>query len=169
MYKFVNKIMDFYLSGSIMIDALVIFIVWLISKYSPLIEFNITDKDKQVDIISNLIGCSVSLAGFILAALTIIVTFKSNINAKGLEEANNAMEMILSSPHYDGIVRVFKSAIIEYTICFIILACLWVASDNLSIWTLYRINVSAILSIALAIFRSLLILFSIIQMEKKDD
>jgi hypothetical protein len=167
MSKIKHLIMDFYLNHSIIIDVCLIVIIWLVSKYYPFIDFKIGEKGKQLDIISNLIGCSVSLAGFILAALTIIVTFKSNINAKGFEEANNAMEMILSSPHYDGVVKVFKSAIIEFTLCFLILAAFWASSDNLSIWTLYRVNVSALVSISLSIFRSLLILFSIIQMDKK--
>lgn len=166
MKKLKENILDFYLNYSIATDIALIIIVWFVSKKFPLIEFELSDRSAQLNIISNLIGCCISLAGFMLAAFTIIVTFKSNIKAKGLEDTNNAMEMILASPQYNSIVKVFKNAILEFIICFIVLVCFWASCDNLSIWTLNRLNVAAILSISLSVLRSLFILFSVIQMEE---
>nr|GFA63109.1 hypothetical protein [Tanacetum cinerariifolium] len=55
---------------------------------------------------------------FIIAALTIIVTFKANITAKKLEESVNGMELLFNSDNYGRIVNVFQLAIIELVIAF---------------------------------------------------
>lgn len=164
--KAIDKTIDTYFSHAILLDILLATIIWLCSKYIPLIDFKLIDRANQIYILPYIISADVSLAGFILAALTIIVTFKSNLKAKGIEDAANALEMIFSSKHYESIIKVFRKSLIEFVICFILLFFLWTSSDNFSIHTINRIIVSGILLTSLAIIRSLYILFVILDLDK---
>jgi len=161
-----SKILDFYFRTPVVLDFAFAALVWLISKYKPFFHIKLTDKANQLNILSNLIGTNVSLAGFILAALTIIVTFKSNLKAKGIEETENALELILSSKHYERIVAVFKKALLEFVLCFVFLYFFWTLADNLSIETIFRIVITGIIITSLTIIRSLFILFIILNLEK---
>jgi glycerol uptake facilitator-like aquaporin len=122
-------------------------------------------KETLLNIISNLIGTCVSLAGFILAALTIIVTFKSNLKVKGIEHSDNALELIFSSQHYDNIVKVYRDAILEFVILSILLYFVWAFSDflndSLTFATMIGIEMASF-----TILRSLFILFKILKLEK---
>lgn len=166
-----EKIFDMYLEAPIFYDLLVIVIIWILSVYCPLIQIGEIERNNQLAIISNIINTDVSLAGFILAALTIIVTFKSNITIKGMEEANNAQELIFSSKHYVSIVEVFKKGIIELVLCLVILSCFWSNADSFETITIYRINISGIILTSASIIRCLYILFIILHLsnKKKED
>lgn len=164
--KLKAKILDFYFKMPVVIDIIITVAIWCISKYKPLFTIKLSDKTNQLNVLSNLIGTNVSLAGFILAALTIIVTFKSSLKAKGIEDSDNALELILSSKHYEKIVVVFKNALLEFVLCFITLYFFWTISDNLSIATIYRVDITGIVLTALTIIRSLFILFVILKLEK---
>jgi glycerol uptake facilitator-like aquaporin len=170
--KLFDKIIDRYLANPILYDIGIVSAIWYASKKLAMFNFVLTDKTNQINIIPNIISADVSLAGFILAALTIIVTFKSNIQSKGMSDATNALELIFSSKHYSKIVQVFKKSLVEFVICFIFLFCAWLSSDNFSIETINRINVTGIIITSLSITRSLFILFIVLDLEKhkrKDD
>lgn len=159
-----GRLLDFYYRFPLAVDAFLTTVI-LYGSFHPIFELKLNDKSVQLNLLNSLSSCSVSLAGFMLAALTIIVTFRSNIKAKGLDEAGNAMEMILASKHYHSVVSVFRKAITEYTLTFIILMVLWSMIDQWDIWVLFRINICSILAISLSTIRSLFILFQIIKME----
>lgn len=164
--RIINSLIDKYLASPILCDAIIAGLVWVASKHFALVNFALTDKSNQINLMTNLIGADVSLAGFILAALTIIVTFKSNVQSKGMNDAMNALELIFSSKHYYRIVQVFKKSLIEFVMCFILLFCAWLSTDNFLIETVYRINVTGIILTTLSISRSLFVLFMILDLEK---
>lgn len=159
-----NKILDVYYRIPIFIDLLVVILVLLINSFWPILEINVTDSTLE-NILSSIIDTSVALAGFILAALTIIVTFKSNLKAKGIEEAKNAFEMILSSKHYLDIVKTFKSSIFELTCLFTISYIIWLIKGSFGINIKFNLAVSTIIILSLSIGRSLLLLFRILKLE----
>lgn len=164
--KAFDKIIDTYFSYPIISDLILAVIVWFCANHFSIFEFRLIDKTNQINILPYIISSDVSLAGFILAALTIIVTFKSNLKAKGIEDADNALEMIFSSKHYESIIKVFKKSLTEFVLCFIILFFVWASADNLSIRTINRIIISGILLTSLAIIRSLYILFVVLDLNK---
>lgn len=164
--KLVRRILDFYLANALTFDFCIIILVWIISKYLCLVEFKLINFENQTSILSNIISTDISLAGFLLAALTIIVTFKSNLKAKGIEDSENALELIFSSKHYNYIIDVFKESIIELVICSIMLYLLWASADNLTIWTINRINVSGVIITGLTILRSLFVLNIILGLDR---
>ena len=164
--KAFNKFMDRYFSYPIICDLVMALTFWFCSKHFHLIEFKLIEKSNQISLLPYIISADVSLAGFILAALTIIVTFKSNLKAKGIDESDNALEMIFSSKHYDSIVKVFKKSLIEFILCFVFMFIIWASADNFSIFTINRVNTIGILLTTLAIFRSLYILFVVLELSK---
>lgn len=168
MKKLKELILNFYIDYPFMFDILFTAILLFINTKSPLMNTNIKERGAQLDLISNLIGTNVSLAGFVLAALTIIVTFKSSLKIKGIEDSENALELIFSTHHYKSIVRVFKNAIIEFVLVFICLLVLWNMNDRLTNSTLYHVNLCAITITSLTLIRSLFILFTVLGLESKN-
>lgn len=165
--KVIAYIIDKYFAIPIIIDTVVVSIIWLLSMSHPILIFNSLERINQINILPNIISTDVSLAGFILAALTIIITFRSNLQAKGMEKATNALELILSSPHYLSIITVFKKSLIEFCICFICLFLFLASVDSFSTITIYRTNITGIIITGLAILRSLYILFTIMGLSEE--
>jgi len=164
--KAFDKTIDTYFSYPILFDIVLAAIVWICSANFSIIDFKLVDKTNQINILPYIISADVSLAGFILAALTIIVTFKSNLKAKGIEDADNALEMIFSSKHYESIIKVFKKSLVEFVLCFTVLFFVWASTDNFNIKTINKIIVTGILLTSFAIIRSLYVLFVVLDLDK---
>lgn len=164
--KGLRKLVDLYLANALTFDFIMVASAWLTSKYFDAIPFVLVDKNNQINVLGNLISTDIALAGFLLAALTIIVTFKSNLKAKGIEDSENALELIFSSKHYNSIIDVFKVSIVELVICSIALYVTWTSSENFSIWTINRANVSGIIITSLTILRSLFVLNIILGLDR---
>jgi len=168
--NFFNKIMDYYLEAPILFDIVICLILFGISRHYPLFSLKTIDKSNQLNIVSNLIGTCVSLAGFILAALTIIVTFKANIDSKnkeGNQPFESALQLLFTTGYYNDIVKIFKGAIKEFALLFVILYITWVNADSISVSTFYSLTQAALLSIAVNISRSLHVLFLVLKAENK--
>jgi hypothetical protein len=110
-----NKILDKYIKHPLLYD-LIIVCLFILGKHI-LSSKNIITITIPIDtlksIVSDIISTTISLAGFILASLTIIVTFKDNINHKEIYNKIEAkkeltgMELLFTSKHYKRIVGVF--------------------------------------------------------------
>ncbi len=157
---------DLYLRNPLFWDFLIVLVIIIFSSLFSVLPFVISDKLNQISAISYLIASCVSLAGFSLAALTVIVTVRANIRARNISEADNALDFILSSKHYPGIVQVFKNSIVEFIIIFISLFCFWGISDSLSAIGLNRVFVGGLVATTLNVSRSMHILFSVLDLEK---
>ena len=128
----IKQSVDNYLNYASIIDAAIICVLWILNSRFSFFEFVHNKKEVNVSIIGNIIGASISLAGFILASLTIIVAIRSNIKSKNPEQAQTPLELFFSVGTFKTIVKVFKIAIIELVICFIISYILWTISANIS-------------------------------------
>lgn len=161
-----TNLIDIYLRRPILLDL--VFSVCLYFAVSALfLKFQFSfDKPAYINVISNIIGTTVSLAGFILAALTIIVTFKSNLSIKGITQAENALELIFSTQHYYRILSVFKGAILEFVFLFIGLYTVWQFSNNIEEGQMFFVSICSILLTAFITLRSLAVLFKILSLEK---
>lgn len=164
-----TKIIDCYLKNPLWWDFLLICVLvtgnWLIPAFIPF-KFEIS---AQIGILSSLISTSVSLAGFILAALTIIVSFRSNIACKNPESAKSPLELIFSTEHYKNIIQVFKSAIVELTIAFSGLYIVWIIGENLKPELILQVNVYGGLLIFLSLSRTLFTLFLVLKLDKNSE
>jgi len=163
-----SNFIDFYLKHPIWLDSLLVIVLFFTNYFVPKVFTIKYGIDTQLNILSSLIGTSVSLAGFILAALTIIVAFKSNIASKIAQEASNPLELLFSTSNYSKVVKVFKDAIIELTVVFIGLYVIWVMLENFSSSTLLNSNIYGALLIFLAVLRTLFVLFLVLDLDGAD-
>lgn len=161
-----KKFTDFYLNNALFFDSLIIIIIWLANSYLSFIGFRIAEKKENLGIISDTISASISLAGFILASLTVIASMRSNITNKPPDAARNPLEMFFSDKNYNRIVQVFKDAIIELIIIFILSYFIWIGQENFENYTLLKWIISTIIIIFLSISRTLLVLFTIIKIDR---
>jgi hypothetical protein len=161
-----NNLIDKYFEYPILFDLILVILFWFLSANLSIFNLVLTDKNNQINIIPNIISADFSFAGFILAALTIIVTFRSNIQTKNLNQASNALELIFSTKNYNKIVNVFRLSLIELVLCYIFLFCSWLSIDIFDIWEINRINITGIIITTLSIGRSLFILFIVLDLDK---
>lgn len=132
-------------------------------------------KEEYRSILTDILSTSISLAGFILASLTIIVTFKENISHKINAAKNNlqntdplsGIEILFESKHYSRIVRVFFWAAFIYLLIFLGCSILKLSANKIPDNYFFYIVLSAIILTSLTIFRSLLILYRVIKLQLK--
>ncbi|KEQ28749.1 hypothetical protein N180_18800 [Pedobacter antarcticus 4BY] len=160
---------DLYLRHPISVDTFLVCCLLLINFLCPVIFTLKYRVDEQLSVLSSLIGTCVSLAGFILAALTIIVAFKSNIAYKPLREADNPMQLLFSTDNYAKIIKVFKDAIIELSVVFIGLYIVWIMLGNLSPSIVLYSNIYSALLIFSTVFRTLFVLFLVLSLDKSKE
>jgi hypothetical protein len=164
--KNLRNFVDTYLNFAFILDILAIVLLWLVNSYFSLINFSINNKINNIDIVSNIIGASVSLAGFILASLTIIVAIRSNIVSKTPEQSENPLQLFFSIGTFKTIVKVFKIAIIELILCFIASYIILSISENVSNYTIFKTIIILIYLMAMSTIRSLFVLFLLIEADK---
>lgn len=178
-----KQILNIYIRRPLLWDivitiALCYLYSFLIKKFSFSLNF---DEDIIASILSDLIGTSISLAGFVLASLTIIVTFKDNISQK-IESNNNqnknnlnnpnqsstsGIALLFSSKHYGRIVGVFTWAVFIYLGLFLVLSFLKLFLGKIPIDYFAYICIIPIVLITFTIFRSVLVLYKIIKLQLK--
>ncbi|WP_146141336.1 hypothetical protein [Spirosoma oryzae] len=161
--------MDWYVKYPIIKDLAFVVLVWLGSYRLPIFDFKVTDKANQLNIMSSIIGASISLAGFLIAALTIIVTYKLTTKDKKAIDTNLPTELVFVSRHYYRMIAVFRDAIIELLICTVFLYVVWASSDNITVTTANKAVVSGIMLVTLPIFRSLALLFKLLNLDKSTE
>jgi hypothetical protein len=161
-----KKIIDFYLNNALFFDSLTIIILWFANSYLTIIDFTIAVKEENLEIISDTVSASISLAGFILASLTVIASIRSNVTNRPPDATRNPLEMFFSDKNYTRIVQVFKDAIIELILVFILSYFIWISQENFENYTLLKWIVSAVIIIFLSISRTLLVLFTIIKIDR---
>lgn len=121
--------------------------------------------------ISDLLNVSISLAGFVLASLTIIITFKENISINQISQkgdentSQKGLKIILSSRHYSVIVNTFSEAVFIYIIGFVVLAIYKFTYLNFPLFIGQYIIIISILFISLSIFRCIYLLQNIIYLQ----
>lgn len=173
-----DKAIDGYLLKPIRYDIAIIATILIIE---CLIEYffikndlpllKIVDRVTEISFISSLISATVALAGFMVAALTIFVTVKASLKVRGIEDAENAMQIIFSTDHYKEILRIFKDTIVELIILLIVIYLGWMCSANFSDIVLSRLIFASVFAITMSISRSLYILFQVLDLEsyKKEE
>lgn len=154
---------DNYLVFALPIDFIIIILLWILNSKFSLFEITYNEKFSNLDIVANIIGASISLAGFILASLTIIVAIRANIQNKSSEKAETPLELFFSVGTFKTIVKVFKISIIELVICFITSFIILIIAENLTNEFIFKVIVSSIFLMSLSTIRSLFVLFLLIK------
>lgn len=159
------RILDCYLSWPLLCDLIIVLLLCVLLHFTPDI-FPIHNSDITT-LQGSLASTAVSLAGFIIAALTIIVTFKANIESKKVDQSVDGMDLLFNSNNYTRIVKVFQFAIIELVFCFAMMHTAMFFSDNFSPRHNLLLALSTLSFLLLALLRCLYVLFSVLDVESQ--
>ena len=86
---FYIRLLDFYLKSPVLIDIILVsLLVFIISVLNNLNFIEPLNNNLIKSLNSDLISISITLAGFVLAALTIIVTFKDSSGVTEKDDQN---------------------------------------------------------------------------------
>lgn len=161
--RVILKAIDLYLSHPLISDTIVCLLVFLgLHYYAGRLPIA---SDNLNGIQSSLASTAVSLAGFIIAALTIIVTFKANIQAKKVDESVNGMELLFNSDNYGRIVHVFQFAIIELVTGFAVMHAAMFITDMFSPRHNLLLAAAVLTIIILSLSRCLYVLFNVLTLD----
>jgi len=159
------KKLDFYINNALFFDCLIIVVIWMLNSYLAFIDFKIAEKKDNLEIVSDTISASISLAGFILASLTVIASIRSNITNRQQDAIRNPLEMFFSDTNYKRVVQVFKDAILELILVFVLSYSVWISQENIENYTIIKWIISAVILILLSVSRTLIVLFAIIKID----
>lgn len=155
-------VIDIYLAHPLKCDFMVCVLIYIGLHYNA-VRVPIATNDLS-SIQGSLASTAVSLAGFIIAALTIIVTFKANITKK-LEESINGMELLFNSNNYGRIVNVFQLAIIELVAAFAVMHSAMFVSGMFTPRHNLLLAILVLALILLSLTRCLYVLFNVLTLE----
>jgi hypothetical protein len=162
-----KNILNIYIKRPLIWDILIVsFESYLVNIAITKLNLNISIKlELMKSILSDLVNSTISLGGFVLASLTIIVTFNDNLRNNSKEQKENGMSILFSSRHYSRIVGVFIWAVLIFLSLFVILSiCKIFVEKFLPIHYVY-LCIVPVSFIALTIFRTILILYYIIKLQ----
>lgn len=176
MKKKMNNLMDKYYAKPIRFDFVIIVLICLVYKLlTSKYHFSLLNDSEFVKAFTtDLLNTTISLAGFVLASLTIIVTFKDNTTAKKQstsdQEASQSsgLELLFSSKHYSTIVKTFSTAVFLLLAGFVVLSLFKFFFTKLPAYFGDYLLIISILIIALSVFRCVLLLYKIIKLQIKN-
>ncbi len=168
-----NNILDKYIKRPLLYDiffiSMFVFVKHMLSYYN---FFNLKiPLETLKSIISDIISTTISLAGFILASLTIIVTFKDNINHKVIfkkvkkKKKLTSIELLYTSIHYKRVVGIFSWACIIFLTIFFIISIVKLFNDKIGADLILDLIILFLILLSATIFRCLLILHKIIKIQ----
>ncbi len=182
--SFSEKLLKRYLSSPIIIDCILIVLAWMteykirlvmLKHHLPLLTVLDITKDKSY--FSSIISTLVALSGFMIAALTIMITVKASLKARGYSDSDNALDYLFTTKIYSEILRVFKHTITEFIALIFITYLSWLWFSNNKFFSAdidgvfaFKIICSITFAASTAIVRSLYIFFRVLNLEnyKKD-
>lgn len=162
------KILDWYYKRPILIDyaiaALVIGLFFLINEYLNLeiIKANV-NNDLSIDI--GAIGLTVS--GFILTLVTILITFKSGeiLSDNSLDNDSNPFKIFLGSALYKKSINILKYGVLSLVTISIAIFILKLFSGNISSKYILSANIVGIIIISTTFIRCFYVLNIILKMQ----
>ncbi len=140
-------------------------IIFLVKKTG----FQIPKDETIISIVSDLSTVALTLSGFILTLLTVLISFKSTAKSKKDVnfESDTLYEIFYSTDLYFETVRHLKNAIISLTFTAVIGYTLKLTLDSKCYIVLFAFNLFSLIVIFLTLWRCLLILSKIIKIQKE--
>lgn len=162
-----KKILNFYFRFPVAIDfAIGIGIVFLINYYVNQKQLTIPEKQLILDYASETTTVLLTLAGFILTFLTVLITFKTSSTT--LPSNPSIMEAFCNSSLYKETTRQLKNCI--KSLIFLTMVIYMLRFINiLGLWITYYWVIFSIIVLLLTILRSLFILDNILKFHTEDD
>jgi len=161
--------LDLYFKYSIAWDYLLSMLIALITWY--LVNTHclaIPTQEHLYSTISDMSTIALTMAGFILTLLTVLISFKSanKIDKDQITEDDKVFDVFFTSKLYFQTVTILKNAIKSLTIIAITGYVLKLTVDDKNYHLLFFFCVFGVIVILLTLWRSILILASIVKMQE---
>lgn len=162
---------DYYFRRPILWDYLVAtsigVLLWIFAKRNIIL---IPDESNLYSIISDLSTISLTLAGFILTLLTVLISFKSSTSPKKntASQPQSVFEFFFYTSLYFETVKHLKRAIASLTLVAILGYICKLSSKSLPIHALFFYDVIGILVTFFTLWRCLIILSKIIKLQQQN-
>lgn len=133
--------------------------------------FNLPKDVYSLDMASDLSNVSLTSAGFILTLLTVLITFKSgsNLSKEKATESNTLFELFFTSPLYFETVKHLKNCIKSLIVIAILGFSLKLGLTNNYREYIFFFNIIGLIIIVMTLWRCLLILSKILEMQKTNE
>jgi hypothetical protein len=130
----------------------------------------IPSEEHLYSIVSDLCTIALTMTGFILTLLTVLISFKSTLKIKQQDnlESNNLYELFFSTNLYFETVRHLKNAIKSLTVIAVVGYIFKLSLNCENYPVLYIYNVFGIVIIFLTLWRCLIILSKIIKLQQEN-
>lgn len=163
--------LDTYFKNPLLWDYILSTLFTLIAWYFVSIQIVTIPKEEHLySIVSDMSTISLTMAGFILTLLTVLISFKSanKIDKQQVKDDDKVFDLFFASKLYFQTITILKNAIKSLTLIAILgyILKLTLNKNNYSI--LYFFCVFAIIIILLTLWRSILILTNIVRMQEID-
>jgi hypothetical protein len=161
-------LLDQYLSHPILSD-LFIATMLLVLNYA-LNQNNIQivsyDKESINDLLNELISTSMSLGGFVLAAMAIIASSKDNTaKVNNIKEAKTGKEFFYNSPAYNILINSYSWACTVYGGMFLVFSLLRTTSDSLAPIILFNLTYFGLLVALFTLFRCIYLIQAVVKIK----
>lgn len=132
-------------------------------------DINISPSDRLVSTVSDLATTSLTLAGFVLTLLTVIISFKSSskVTIENAGENDSTIDLFLASSLYFTTVMHLKNAIKSLTATALMGYFLKLVLPAEKIDFLYYYCIAAIIILLLTLYRCVFILSKIVKMQER--
>lgn len=167
-YKY--RILDFYLRAEILIDIILITVFifladYLKQKYSWNIKF---DREFLKTLHGDLIATCISLIGFIVASLTILISMKESIKSRldQTQKISSGLELFFSSDTYSVLIKKFNTGTFLLIIVFFLL-CILKLGYNIATEYYSKILAFLLILIFSTVFRTFFLLVLVTRLQKQ--
>jgi hypothetical protein len=160
--------LDIYFRRPIFWDYLIaILLTSLVTLLSYKKKIDIPSGEHLYSIVSDLTTISLTMAGFILTLLTVLISFKSTSRSKkDFSEKDSLFEIFFSTNLYYETIMHLKNAIISLSVISVIGYIFKLSITSKYYHVLFSYNMLGIIIIFFTVWRSLLILSKIIKIQK---
>ena len=177
--KKLTKVLDAYIKKPLLWDNIFIAllaITYFLTRRWGFCNF-VAPADNMQSLLHELVSSSVSIGGFVIAALTIVITFKENLKAKEAigpaqqpASPTSGLDLLFKSHHYKGIVNVFYWSALIFIFSFLYFCILEIFWDELKLHLTLSVCLigHGVLMMVFAVTRCLLVLNQVVKLQMKD-
>lgn len=160
-----KRVYDLYIDYPLLADFLlggVGIMVYILSSLLKNPLFNI-DVSSLQDILNELISTSLSLGGFVLAALAIIASIQLGVKNKNPKDAETGKEFFYNSRGYKRVINIYSTSCFTYLALFLIFTSARGVSAGIELKTLLYIIIAGVVILSSSFIRCVIILWGLMR------
>lgn len=166
-----RRLLDIYFRSPILNDFIISFVAILSAQcLVRTCIVNIPPTDRLYSTVSDVCTVSLTMAGFILTLLTVLISFKSTskIDPESIKSNDKVFDIFFVSSLYFQTVKILKNAIIALTLIALCGYLLKIFFNSPEMPVLFFYCIFSVTVVILTILRSVMILSMVIKMQNDD-